>query len=514
MSSFSERYAKGDLAAFFNLEPDDKRAALDLPRSTSRDALTQALRRYAEKLGAPEAVFTSLEGLAHPHSRAVVTGQQVGLLLGPLYTLSKAVTAVNLAQTLSTEEKPVVPIFWLASQDGDSAEIDHAFLLDLDEELHKLELPFPADTPAGRIRLETSWVETIKTSLQAMNVHGAYREEALDLLTSTFERAENVADWFAALLYDLLGDQGLIIIDPLALDIAPLFRPILEAELAKPSASSLAINDAGERLRERGFAPQLGRAEEATNLFLEEDGKRYLLRFDGREFYTENNLYTLDELQGILDREPSRLTPAAGLRPVTQDAVLPTAATVVGPGELRYFAQLRGVYEAHDVAMPLIYPRMEVTILEPPVRRILEKYDLSAEAVQTDFDSLYDTLLLDLQGHGEAFEANLEELERLSQDLTAHVRAIDPTLERTVERGEAHFRKTVELLRFKSARALRKQDTITTEQFGRLRAHLLPNGEPQERVLSPFSFFLKLGAKNVIERLLELPPEGSHEVKF
>ena len=215
-----------------------------------------------------------------------------------------------------------------------------------------------------------------------------------------------------------------------------------------------------------------------------------------------------------MDEDPSRLTPAAGLRPVTQDAVLPTAATVVGPGELRYFAQLKGVYEAHEVAMPLIYPRTEVTVLEPPVRRILEKYDLAAEEVQADFDSIYDELLLNLRGHGEAFEKSLSELERLAKDLTEHVAAIDPTLERTVERGEGHMRKTIELLRFKSARALRKQDTITSKQFERLKAHLLPTDKPQERVLSPFSFFLKLGVKNVVERFLALPPEGSHEVKF
>ncbi len=443
-----------------------------------------------------------------------MTGQQVGLLLGPLYTLSKAVTAVNLAKKLSAEEKPVVPVFWLASQDGDSAEIDHAFLLDLDEDLHKLELPLPADVPAGRIGLENDWVERVTTSLQSVNAHGAYRDEAVDLLTRSAKRAETFADWFAAMLYNLLGDQGLVIINPLEPDIAPLFRSVVETELDRPRASSLAINEAGERLRDLGFAPQLGRGEEATNLFLEEEGKRRLLRFDGREFYTESNLYTSDDLKKVLDEEPSRLTPAAGLRPVTQDAALPTAATVVGPGELRYFAQLRGVYEAHGVAMPLIYPRMEVTMLEPPARRILEKYDLSAEAVQTDFDTIYDDLLLKLRGHGEAFEASLNELERLTSDLIGHVSAIDPTLRSTVERGENHMRKTVELLRFKSARALRKQDATVSKQFERLRAHLLPTGKPQERVLSPFSFFLKLGAKSVVERFLALPPEGSHEVKF
>ena len=282
---------RGELSPFFSLEPAQVDDALSIPRPAHRDELTQALRRYAQKLGAPEATFTSLDTLEHAESRAVVTGQQVGLLLGPLYTLSKAVTAVNLAKKLSTEDKPVVPIFWLASQDGDSEEIDHAYLLGLDEELHRFQLPLPADVPAGRIGLEPAWVETITTSLRGVSAHKtdtheaykeAYREEVIGLVTRTAERADTVADWFAAMLYALLGDQGLVIINPLEPDVAPLFRPVLEAELREPRASSLAINDAGERLRELGFAPQLGRGEEATNLFLEENGKRLLLRFDGR----------------------------------------------------------------------------------------------------------------------------------------------------------------------------------------------------------------------------------------
>ena len=260
-SSFRERYAQGDLSPFFSLEPAQIDDALNIPR-LAPSALTRALRRYAETLGAPEATFASLDALEHAESRAVVTGQQVGLLLGPLYTLSKAVTAVNLAKKLSTEEKPVVPIFWLASQDGDSAEIDHAYVLGLDEALMKLELPFPADVPAGRIGLEPAWVETITASLKGADApktdthkayKEAYREEVIGLVTSAAKRADTVADWFAALLYDLLGDKGLVIINPLEPDIAPLFRPVLEAELERPRASSLAINEGGRATSRAGL---------------------------------------------------------------------------------------------------------------------------------------------------------------------------------------------------------------------------------------------------------------------
>ena len=334
-------------------------------------------------------------------------------------------------------------------------------------------------------------------------------------LRRSAEHAESYADWFAGLLYDLLGDQGLIVLDPLEPDLAPLFRDVLAREVRDPLSSSDAINRAADALRDQGLDPQLGRGEQATNLFFEtDDGQRQLLRYDDGLFRSENAEFTPDDLLSLLDRDPSRLTPAAGLRPVTQDAVLPTAITVVGPGELRYFCQLQGVYEAHGVAIPLIWPRATVTVLEPPVHRILDKFELSHHDVQERYTDVRDRVLLDLHGHAEMFDHHLEELERLADHLVEHVRAIDPTLERPVRRGEGYIETTFETLRDKSARALAKQDSIYSRQFRRLHAHLLPEDTPQERILSPFSFFLKFGAENVVRAFLRLEPHGDHTIRF
>jgi len=513
--SFRARYEEGALGEFFNLFPGDTEAALRLPREAPREALVRGLRRYAQKLGAPYSE-EALEKLLHPESRVVVTGQQVGLLLGPMYTLSKAVTALTLAKSLSTEARPVVPVFWLASQDADSAEINYAHLLDLSEALHRPQLSLPEGVPAGRIAIQPAWARRVLEELRALRTPELHKGEVLELLERTAARAHTFADWFGGLLYELLGREGLLVLNPLEPDLAELFRPVLEAELRRPLGSSARINAAGERLRALGFAPQLGRGEGATNLFLEE-GTRLLLRFDGG-FYTETpagtRRYRPEELLELLQREPSRLTPAAGLRPITQDAVLPTAVTVVGPGELRYFAQLRGVYEAHGVAMPLIWPRATVTVLEPPVRRILDKFGLTFRALQRDFEGVRAETLLRLHGHKEAFDESLAALEEVGAHLTHHVAGIDPTLQRTVARAQARLRAVFGTLREKSAAALTRQDHLYTAQFERLRIHLFPCGEPQERFLSPFSFFLKFGVTGVMDALLALPPTGDHELRF
>jgi bacillithiol synthase len=129
------------------------------PRDVDRQALVAALRSGAERWGARPAQREALERLAHPDSRVVVTGQQVGWLLGPTYTLSKAVTALRLARDLDLPERPVVPVFWMATQDHDVAEIDHAWVLGRDERVHRLHLPLRPGPAVGRAALDPAWIE-------------------------------------------------------------------------------------------------------------------------------------------------------------------------------------------------------------------------------------------------------------------------------------------------------------------------------------------------------------------
>ncbi|MCA9836734.1 MAG: bacillithiol biosynthesis cysteine-adding enzyme BshC [Trueperaceae bacterium] len=515
---FRTFYQQDKLLKFFSLPSQAIQEALSLERTTvNRAALYTALERYAKKLGASKEVFAQLELLRQPESRAVVTGQQAGLLLGPAYTLSKAVTAINLAKELSTEDRPVVPIFWVASQDHDTEEIDSSYLLDFDETLHYLRLPLPKDTPAARIDLKGAWVNDLLNNLQEANFHEHFLPDVTQLVQEAASQSESFSDWFAGLLYRLLGQHGLIILDPMQPDIAGLFKPLFVQELEEPTVSVTAVNDAAQRLKALGFEPQLGRGEAATNLFIEEQTKegyrRELLRFDDRGFFTERQTYSKDDLLDRLENDPRILTPAAGLRPISQDFILPTAITVVGPGELRYFAQLRGVYEHHGVAMPLIWDRATATVLEPPVARIMDKFNLSLTDISR-FDEAKAAELLELHGYAQAFNEALQVLNEQFQTLLEEIRGIDPTLEGTVQKGEAYFRRTLEILKSKSGNALADRDDTYTNQFDRLEKHLLPNGTPQERLISPFSFFLKFGIEPVIAAFLALPTKGDHAIRI
>ncbi len=517
-SSFLDDYHAGKLNDFFELVPGDMSSALRLPRPVDRPRLAGVMRAHARRLGAPEAVERSLQRLEHPEARVVVAGQQTGLLLGPGYTLSKAVSAIALARSVDRDDRPVLPVFWLASQDHDSAEIDHAYLLDERERLHRVDVDLPVDVAAGRLAFDPAMLRAVDAALDALEPRSAHDAEVRALLHAAAERASSYSDWFASQLYRLLGGHGLLLFDPMDEPAAELMRGVLEREIASPEVSVAAVNGAARRLRTLGYEPQLGRGAQATNLFLEDDSgplpRRVLLRHEGHAFRLEGRVLSAADVRVRMRADPRSLTPAAGLRPIVQDAVLPTAAVVLGPGELRYFSQLRDVYRHHEVAMPLVWPRSQITVVEPPAARILDKFGLGVARFQADPHARLAEVVLRRSGHGERFGRAADELETLMRTLLKEVSDIDPTLAGTVERGHYHLGTTLGLLRGKTAAALERHDEITRRQFARLEAHLLPLGQPSERVLSPYSHMLKFGVAPVVRCLLELPAAGVHELRI
>jgi bacillithiol synthase len=514
--TFLDAYRQGELRDHFSVPAGDLVAAEERPTTVDRAGLVAALRVDHERWGAGPATLAALDRLAHPASRAIVTGQQIAWLLGPTYALTKTVTAIRLAQRLDRPDRPVVPIFWMATQDHDVAEMDHGWVLGRDERLHRLGVAVPEGPAVGRTRLDPRWVDDTVAALRALDGDGPHAAEVERLLRDVTAGVQRWSDGFARLLLALLGDQGLLVVDPLAPEVARRWRPLLERELDRPSVTPLAVNRGGEGLNALGWPPQLARGEGATNLFVERPGggARTLLRSEGGGLVLDGRRIEASTLRAFLDDDPTAVTPAAGLRPVLQDALLPTLAFVVGPGELRYVAQLRDVYDAHDVAMPLVWPRASATVLQPPVRRILDRHGLSWRAFMADPGGLECSLQLALHGHADAFSHALATIERDVGRLLANVDAIDPTLAGSVHRGRHHLERTVLLLREKAGAALARRDAETRRQFERLRAHLLPNGGAQERVLSPFTFFLTLGIDAVLEAFLAVPDEGDHAVVF
>ncbi|WP_038058292.1 bacillithiol biosynthesis cysteine-adding enzyme BshC [Thermus amyloliquefaciens] len=447
--------------------------------------LSSALAAYLKRLQAPREALAALEGLGRG---AVVTGQQAGLLGGPALTFYKAHTALGLAARVGA-----APVFWVASQDHDVEEVRHLHLL-VEEEVRSLSLPLPP-LPAGRIPL------------------APYRQAVAEFLgpwsrdprVAYALEGETLAEFFARTLLAFLGERGLIPFDPMAEELAFLFQEAVERELEDPLASAGAINREAERIRALGGKPPLKRKPGATNLFLETDQRRLLFYQEGA-FTDGVRRYSKGELLEILRTDPSRLTPAAGLRPVFQDLVLPTAGFVVGPNEFRYVAELSGVYALYRIPMPALFLRLGALVLEPPIHRIVQGYRLDPWAfVEGGEDAFLEAVKGVLEGFGD-LEAELSHLLEGVEALGQKARALEPTLERPFRRFQARLRGEGERLLKKLLRARMGRDAVLLHHLERLRRHLLPRGLPQERVY-PFAMYA-LRHPEALQRLEEAPILG------
>ena len=222
-----------------------------------------------------------LDLLSHPDARVVVAGQQAGLLGGPAYSVHKAADAVLLARQLRTEARPVLPVFWIASQDHDAAEVASTSLLDFSEREFRPRLALPQGIPVGRIEWQAEWTAQLLALIGEFDAPETHKAAVRAHLDFAFA-GKTYADVFARLMFRLLGEHGLIVLDPLHPALARLMAPALVRELERPLDGPQRIEAAAERLAERGYAPQLRRPAGATNLFLEEEGgQRTLLRVPG-----------------------------------------------------------------------------------------------------------------------------------------------------------------------------------------------------------------------------------------
>lgn len=509
-------YRQGGAAEFFRLPHGAlEEARRDERPDVDRAALAQALRQYHEDLGTLDThVQAALEQLAHPRSRVVVTGQQAGVLTGPAYSVHKGADATLLARALSTPDEPVVAVYWVASQDHDAAEVASTVLLDRAETLHHLTLDLPQGVPVGRIPWQSGWTTRLHDLLDAFDAPAEHKAAVRARVAAATANGGSFADVFARLIHGLLAPAGLVVLDPLHPALAALMAPTLASELERPLASSGCIEDAALRLEEAGFTPQLRRAPGATNLFLEEeDGQRRLLRFGGHSFTTDTRSYSRADLLSRLWADPTRLTPAAGLRPAVQDALLPTLAFVVGPGEIAYGAQLSEVYALHGLGQPLLWPRLSVTWLEPNVARLLRRLQASAAQVQADPEGVLGRALAAQRQASAVSAARLDALHTELSALTGEIAGLDPTLVGAAERTQARTLSRVAHLQGLAVRALARAEDERSGQLTRLKRHLLPLGVPQERQMNFLTFLLKHG-QSPLDLLLAQPPGAQVELSI
>lgn len=468
-------------------------------RSYRRRELRDLLLAQNESWNAPPIVRQRIEELCQPGAVAVLTGQQTGLFGGPLFTLYKALTAVQLAARVQADlRRPVIPLFWMASEDHDLAEADHIQLLDRTGTLVTLRHA-PWGSPSGCIpatlRLGPAILETLERTW-ALLPSTEFAPDLRNALGQAFAPERTLAEAFARWMVHLLGGWGLVLVDGADPGLKRLAAGILQRELDEAPRSSQCILVASESLRALGYPVQIEARPDGVNCFLFREGRRALVR-DGDGFRLRDSKQTIPaaELQRLAQDEPERFSPNVVLRPVVQDFLFPTIAYVAGPGELAYFAQLRPVYQAFDVLMPLVVPRASLTLVEPRIGELLERFRLGLSDLTLEPEQLASRLL---RGHlPPDLEATLtkarESVREIFRGLGEVIAAVDPTLKATVGQSAGHVQGHLDQLERKAVQALKRRESEMRQQVQRVREALMPGGKPQERVLPLLPFLTRYG---------------------
>jgi bacillithiol biosynthesis cysteine-adding enzyme BshC len=459
-------------------------AALDLARP--RDRLTAALVRQQEARSSSTAAMQARR-LADPGAVAIVTGQQPGLFGGPLFVLLKALATVEVARQLEERRgRPAVPVFWVASDDHDFAEVRSVCVVDGAGTLRALRYDprvEPAGSPAWAIVLDDTLTGLVDELSRALPP-ALGRDETLGAVAASYVPGETLSGAFARLVSRLL--PGLVVLDPSDPELKALAAPILAREIREGSPTSRLALERGAALLEAGYHQQVPVRPGFLNAFVVSEGQRRALAFaDGTvEVRGTRERLSTDDVLRRLEADPGPWSPGALLRPLVQDALLPTAAYVGGPAEVAYHAQIAPSYAYFGIPRPVVLPRPSATIVDPPQARALDAEGLSLLDLVADPEGLVTRWARETYPDVEsAFASTREAVVRETGALEEALGAHDPTLRAAAAATRGRALHQVEALHEKALRALKKRDQGRAERLRRTRDALLPGGSLQERGL-------------------------------
>ncbi len=438
----------------------------------------------------------------------VVTGQQVGLFGGPMFTPLKAATALARARQGTACGRPHAAVFWLATEDHDFAEINHVTFPSR-RDLKKLvyETAPQAPVPVGSVVLD----ETIAPLIdQAWELLGS--SDAMDALAEAYKPGRTLAQAFTDLYAKVFAAQGLLILNAEGHDLHRLGAPVLRAALERADEFHAALVERNRALDAAGYHAQVAVAAQSSLLFLidEKTGARIALKRTTPNAQEPNGLwqagrerYSTADLVGILDAAPERISPSALLRPVFQDYLLGTSLTIGGPAEIAYFAQSAVLFDKILGRMTPAEPRFSATLIEPEIGELLRKHELTLDRVFAETaDSLAQLLAaraMPIEGKRRIAAAGIA-LDAELSPLLEWMRTLDAGLGRSAETAANKMRYQMNRLRRLAANfQLQKEESIRRHAQAISQA-LYPNGVLQERLHGAAYYFARYGF-DLAERL-------------
>lgn len=526
-SSFIEDFLneKSEATKFFHhfssINSFRERAAYLSDHSVDRPALAEVIRSYMKELPFSEKVEVHLQELERD-AYVVIGGQQAGLLSGPLYSIHKAISIILLAKQQRVKlNHPVIPIFWIAGEDHDLDEINSTYSPNngsvlkhiYNDSPNRKKMAFETILDHDKLLsfIQTVFKQTVET------VHTRKLLEKIKIMAS---ESKTFSEFFTKLMHDFFANEGLLLIDaaygPLRRYESPYFVKMIEQS---EDISKLVV-DQEQRFSEAGYGEPIGTSKDNSNLFFVDEGERFLLKKQGEWFINEqgNYRFTKDELIDIAIEHPEKLSNNVVTRPLMQEMVFPVLAFVGGTSEIAYWGTFKSVFEHMNMELPVILPRLSITIVDRKSQKYMSELQLSIQDVfsevlslrkHTFIESIQDTKAQRLI---ENMESSLkEQYEEVSNYLLDSNYPLQQVLTKNLSIHEKQFM----FLKHKIEDTLLVRHDTTLRKFHHIQGFLYPDQSLQERLYNPILFINEAG-ESLIEELLSLSFEfnGKHHVIY
>lgn len=496
-----------EIRRFYPTQPNAEHIAAfakSVPRDLVRQArVADALEKQNRAWGASEATLRNIRRL-RDGAFAVVTGQQVGLFGGPLLSLLKTASVLALAKQVEELGVECVPVFWLATEDHDLAEVNQTLLLAHDFQL----APFAAETsgvvgsPVATIRFAGGTNDLVAQASQLLG-----ESLAADYLRESYVEGETFSNAYAKLYARIFSgrDHGLIFLDPADPELHRIATPLFVDAVRRAAELDDALLARNRELQVGDYHEQVKVTGESTPLFALVEGVRVPIHRANGQFAIARERLSGDELQRRIEAAPESFSANVLLRPVLQDYWLPTLGYIGGPAEVAYFAQVGVVYEKLLGRITPILPRLSATLIEPRIERLLTKYEVELPELFHGECQLRDCLArrslpADLKQN---VEHARQSVDQAMQRVSSSLQTLDPTLVEAAGRSASKMQYQINRLEKRAAQAELRRTEILTRHATQIENALYPNKSLQEREIAGLYFYAKYGPE-LIDRLIAL----------
>lgn len=493
-SELIKKYKKHDMniMKYFDYMPYstyEKRLADLSERQFNRKDLVKVLQHLNRDWHAPTQTMENIERLKDENSVVVIGGQQAGLLTGPMYTIHKIISILQLAK--QQEEKlniPVIPVFWIAGEDHDYDEINHIYLSD-DVRLKKHQLyqpiegkPSISNIPKDNDQIK-KWLDGVLGSLEET----LFTKNLSKQLYLALEKSNNYVDFFSHIIFTLFEEEGIVLMDSAHPEIRQLEKSHFTKMIENQETIASTVYETKQELEQAGFPIMMDTELNSGHLFYEYQNERLLLERTEEGYWTDkaDMLHlTTEELVQVVQETPERLSNNVVTRPLMQESLFPTLAFVGGNGEIAYWSTLKGAFHCLGMNMPPVIPRLSFTLSNTKVKKTLDKLNLNYEAVlsgetahkkvnwlKAQTNPPIDLLVHEVQ---QAIDLNHEPLRALAHQIQADVGQL-------ADANLLRIQREIEFLKQKMSTALESKYAQQIHAFNFVQNVLYPGNHLQER---------------------------------